>query len=249
MKLWLYALGMCQSMFCALPFPWHGWEEKARDKMLMCLPLIGLEIGLIWWCIGKLSCLLNLPSALGGFLLCAAPYFLTGFMHLDGFMDVTDAVRSYRALEERRKILKDSHVGSFAVIGVILLILLQYSVCVCLLPGSNLSALIFIPMVSRCCSVLAIEVLPPMETSQYANRKPCVWPPLVLLIFAFLLGFWQGTICGISLLAVAAGYAAGLARAYCSLKGMNGDISGYCICIGEAAGICTLAILEGFLCT
>ena len=42
MKLWLYALGMCQSMFCALPFPWHGWEEKARDRMLMCLPLIGL---------------------------------------------------------------------------------------------------------------------------------------------------------------------------------------------------------------
>ena len=52
MKLWLYALGMCQSMFCALPFPWHGWEEKARDKMLCCLPVIGLEIGLLWWGIG-----------------------------------------------------------------------------------------------------------------------------------------------------------------------------------------------------
>ena len=40
MKLWLYALGMCQSMFCALPFPWHGWEETARDRMLLCLPVI-----------------------------------------------------------------------------------------------------------------------------------------------------------------------------------------------------------------
>ena len=49
MKLWLQALGMCQSMFCAIPSPWQGWEEKAREKMLLCLPLVGLEIGLLWW--------------------------------------------------------------------------------------------------------------------------------------------------------------------------------------------------------
>lgn len=66
MKLWLYALGMCQSMFCALPFPWHGWEEKARDKMLCCLPVIGLEIGLLWWGIGLLIFRLELP-------VCSAP--------------------------------------------------------------------------------------------------------------------------------------------------------------------------------
>ena len=72
MKLWLYALGMCQSMFCALPFPWHGWEEKARDRMLMCLPLIGLEIGLIWWGLGWLCDWIGLPQAIRALVLCAA---------------------------------------------------------------------------------------------------------------------------------------------------------------------------------
>mgnify|MGYP003392776405 FL=1 len=50
------------------------------------------------------------------------PYLVTGFLHLDGFMDVTDAVKSWRDLERRREILKDSHVGSFAVINLVLLV-------------------------------------------------------------------------------------------------------------------------------
>ena len=244
MKLWLYALGMCQSMFCALPFPWHGWEEKARDRMLLCLPLIGLEIGLIWWGLGWLCHRLGLPPAIRAMVLCAAPYLLTGFMHLDGLMDVTDAVRSYRSLERRREILKDSHVGSFAVIGVALVILAQYALCASLNPGTGMAVLILIPVVSRCCSVLAIQLLPPMESSQYANRESHAALPLVMLLLAIGCGFWMETKFGLTLLGCAAGYSLALLRAFRSLKGMNGDISGYCLTIGELTGLAALAILS-----
>ena len=243
MKLWLYALGMCQSMFCALPFPWHGWEEKARDRMLMCLPLIGLEIGLIWWGLGWLCDWIGLPQAIRALVLCAAPYLLTGFMHLDGLMDVTDAVRSYRSLERRREILKDSHVGSFSVIGVVLVILAQFALCLSLKPGTPLQALLLIPVVSRCCSVLAIQFLPPMESSQYANRESHGALPLVMLLLAIGWGFWMQPEFGPALLGCAAGYALALFRAFRSLKGMNGDISGYCLTLGELAGLAVLAIL------
>ena len=243
MKLWLYALGMCQSMFCALPFPWHGWEEKARDRMLLCLPLIGLEIGLCWRFLLWVCDQISLPQALRGVVLCAAPFLLTGFLHLDGFMDVTDAVRSYRSLERRREILKDSHVGSFAVIGAILLILAQFAASVSLYPGMGMNVLILLPVVSRCCSVLAIELLPPMATSQYAQRKIHVLPPLVMLVLAIGCGFWMRTKFGLTLLFCVAGFCLALLRAYRSLKGMNGDISGYCLTIGELTGLVTLAFL------
>lgn len=243
MKLWLYALGMCQSMFCALPFPWHGWEEKARDKMLCCLPVIGLEIGLLWWAVGAVAARLALPGLIGGALVCAAPYFLTGFMHLDGFMDVTDAVRSYRSLERRREILKDSHVGSFSVIAMGLLLVMQLSVCSAIGTLTQLRALLLIPAVSRCCSVLAITCLPPMETSQYAQRKTHWVLPLAMLAAAVGVGFWWETPVGIALVAVMVGYALALVRAYRSLKGMNGDISGYCISLSELVGLCAMAIL------
>ena len=122
MRAYLHALAMCQSMFCAIPCPWNIWDENARDKMLLFLPLVGLEIGLLWALLSWLSALLQLPALIRGILLCAWPYVVTGYMHLDGYMDVTDAVKSWRDLVRRREILKDSHVGSFAVIGCILLI-------------------------------------------------------------------------------------------------------------------------------
>ena len=243
MKLWLYALGMCQSMFCALPFPWHGWEEKARDRMLLCLPLIGLEIGLIWWGLVWVCDWFALPQALRALVLCAAPWLLTGFLHLDGFMDVTDAVRSYRSLERRREILKDSHVGSFAVIGVVLALLGQFAASVSLYPGMRMEVLVLIPVVSRCCSVLAIQLLPPMETSQYAKREPHVVLPLVMLALAIGFGFRLRTKFGLTLLGCVAGFCLALLRGYGSLKGMNGDISGYCLTIGELTALVTLAVL------
>ena len=48
MKSYLHAFAMCQSMFCAIPCPWKLWDEKARDKMLLALPWVGLEIGALW---------------------------------------------------------------------------------------------------------------------------------------------------------------------------------------------------------
>lgn len=245
MKLWFYAFGMCQSMFCALPFPWHGWEEKARDRMLLCLPLIGLEIGFLWWGLSWLSIFCHIPQTIRAMVLTGAPYLLTGFMHLDGFMDVTDAVRSYRSLERRREILKDSHVGSFAVIGVILVILGQFSACFSLEPGMDARALILIPVVSRCCSVLAIQLLKPMSTSQYAQRQPHVVTPLLMLLPALALGFWMGINVGLPLLGCILGFSMALYRGYRSLQGMNGDISGYCLTIGELTALITLAIFYG----
>ena len=47
-------------------------------------------------------------------------------MHMDGFMDVNDAIMSRRPLEDRLRILKDSTVGAFAVITVMFLVLAMY---------------------------------------------------------------------------------------------------------------------------
>ena len=46
MKTYLHAFFMCQSMFCAIPAP-QVWDEKARDKMLLFLPMVGL-LGIDW---------------------------------------------------------------------------------------------------------------------------------------------------------------------------------------------------------
>ena len=112
MKQLLHAFAMCQSMFCAIACPWHIWNEKAKDKMLLFLPIVGLEIGAIWAGLAYLARLIGLPALVTGVILCACPFVLSGFIHLDGFLDVADAAGSCRDLQRRREILKDPHVAA-----------------------------------------------------------------------------------------------------------------------------------------
>lgn len=246
MKTLFHAYAMCQSMFCSIPCPWKIWDEKAKEKMLLFLPIIGLEIGAIWAGLAWLCSVLKLPALVAGLLLCAYPYIVTGFIHLDGFMDVTDAVKSWRSLERRREILKDSHVGSFAVISIVLLILAQFAFFASAPVYVNGWILVLVPAVSRCCSALAVTGLRPMSTSQYADQKKPISHLVVLsvmLVVFLVAGFLLCGKYGFVLLGGIIGYALALGRGYRSLDGMNGDISGYALTIGELCAVAVYALI------
>ena len=246
MKQWFSAFAMCQSMFCAIPFPGNLWDEDARDKMLLFLPIVGLEMGAVWAVLAWLCGFLKLPVLVKGLILAVYPYLAAGFIHLDGYMDVTDAVKSCRSLERRREILKDSHVGAFAVIGIVLLLLAQFAFMASAAESADYRILLFVPAVSRCGSSLAVTVLKPMNTSQYAQtRKPGSHAVILLVMTAAFVaaGFLLCGRYGLVLLGGLAGYGLALRKAYKSLEGMNGDISGYALTISELCSAAVLAIL------
>ena len=246
MRTCFHAFAMCQSMFCAIPCPWKVWDEQARGKMLLFLPAIGLEIGLIWVILAQICRFLALPALVTGLILAVYPYLVTGFLHLDGFMDVTDAVKSWRSLERRREILKDSHVGSFAVINLVLLVGAQFALFSSAKETANSFILLFVPAVSRCCSVLAVTGLKPMATSQYANREKLtshLVVTAVLLCIFVAAGFLLCGKYGFALLGGLVGYGLALCRGYRSLEGMNGDISGYALTLGELCAVAIYALL------
>lgn len=246
MKTWFYAFAMCQSMFCAIPFPGNLWDEKARDKSLLFLPLVGLEMGLLWWVLGLLCRKLALDALVTGLGLSVFPYLITGFIHLDGYMDVTDAMKSWRSLERRREILKDSHVGAFSVIGIVLLVLAQFAFMASAKQDADLRILIFIPALSRCCSALAVTALKPMDTSQYATRscsKARIGFLTVLTVLLLGAGFRLCGRYGVALAGCLIGYGVALGTAYRSLEGMNGDISGYSLTVGELCAVAVYALL------
>jgi len=246
MKRYLNAFSMCQSMFCAIPFPGKTWDEEARPLMLLFLPVVGLEIGLLWMALGWLVRWLQLPTMASAVILCAYPYFATGFLHLDGFMDVTDAVKSWRDLDRRREILKDSHVGSFSVIAIVLLVAAQFAMFASAKEEARFEILLLVPVVSRCCSALAVTALRPMSTSQYAAQnipKKHIAVLSVMLCTALVCGFALWGKYGFSLLGCLAGYGLALRRGYKSLDGMNGDISGYALTIGELCAVAVYALI------
>jgi len=246
MKRLLHGFVMCQSMFCAIPCPVQLWDEDARDLMLPMLPLLGLEIGAIWVFLSWLTGLLGLPALVRGLVLGLYPYMATGFLHLDGFMDVTDAVKSCRDLPRRREILKDSHVGSFAVIGVCMLVLSQVVLFGSVSQEKSSLILLFVPAVSRCGSALAVTGLPAMSTSQYAAQKKPISRLWWLGGLACVLVGLSFVLCGkLGFVTVGClvGYSLALRRGYRSLEGMNGDIAGYALTLGELWAVAVYALI------
>lgn len=246
---YIRAFFMSATMFCAIPMPYRKWDDDARPLMTVMLPFVGLLIGILWAAIAYILFILKVPLFITAALLCMVPYVLSGYMHLDGFMDVTDAVRSCRDLEERRRILKDSHSGAFALIGLVFLILLSFALFASANPAADYKALVFIPIVSRICSAFFVTVLPPMETSQFSGRyrdgikKGHVFFLIFLLAFVVVASV---LLCGryaLACPAVLGGYLLALRTAYKSLEGMNGDIAGYSLTIGELCGVAVYALL------
>lgn len=256
MKKHITAFFMAWGMFCAIPCPYRRWDEAARGWMLVYLPVVGLLTGGVWALLMWGFCALGYTDALAVAVLTAAPYLLTGFIHLDGFMDCCDAILSRRDLPERQRILKDSHVGSFAVICVALLFLGGFAAFGDMDFAASWPAFVLIPAVTRCNAVLAVQRIAPMHTSQYAGgfekektHAQCVALlielALLLLAACFLAAYGR-------IAALAAVTLAGLVCQLCccgasrNLGGMSGDISGFSITLGELTGVAAMAVLGGF---
>ena len=240
-RLW-NAFCMCYSMFTALPCPWRPWDEDARDMMLVCLPIVGALLGLLWATISTLASLW-LIYPLFAAVTAALPWLLTGFIHLDGYMDTCDAILSWRPLEQRLRILKDVHTGAFAVVGLGLLMMFSYA-STSGLAKDQLRTLLFIPVISRCGSALSVLSLKPIGHSEYAKTegKFAQRTAIVAMWIVALAACWIWLGKPVIALAVETlAYALAMLWGYRTLKGVSGDVAGFALTISECAALMALA--------
>ena len=105
------------SLYSKIPMPIFEWKEDNYKHAIAFLPLVGIVIG-IASCVLTLICsALGVPVFVATLLLTLTPIVITGGFHIDGFMDVQDALHSYQPREKKLEIMKDPHIGAFAVIG------------------------------------------------------------------------------------------------------------------------------------
>ena len=243
---------MALGMFCGIPLPFHIWDEKYTSIMVASLPLVGMIIGAIWWAIALLLIVLDIPLMLTAAVLAIAPFLIAGFIHLDGYMDTSDALLSCRPLEDRLRILKDPTVGAFAVVMLAILFLMQFAAIYTIAEKKKFLALfIVISVLSRSCSSFSILVLRHMPLSNYAAmlaekisaaHKIFV---IVIALFAIFLSFLYAGVSGLIVTAsVVLGYAWAMKIVYKSFKGISGDLLGYSMVIGELSGLLALALLQ-----
>ncbi len=125
-------------------------------------PLVGLLLGSVlagtdWMLQWSFSLLSSdsapldrqFPPLLAGALLIAGLALLTRALHLDGFMDTCDALLGSFERRRRLQILRDPHVGAFAVVGLASLLLLKLTALATLPQMNRQAVLLLFPCLSR----------------------------------------------------------------------------------------------------
>lgn len=116
------------SLYSAIPVPQVKWERETMRWALVCLPLVGVVIGIIewlWYCFCKAYHAVALFYA---GIAALIPLLISGGIHLDGLCDTCDALCSYGEQEKKLQILKDPHIGAFGVIWLAAFLLAE-TVC------------------------------------------------------------------------------------------------------------------------
>ncbi|MGR3765996.1 adenosylcobinamide-GDP ribazoletransferase [Rossellomorea sp. NS-SX7] len=123
-KSYVWGLLVCLQFFSSLPIPISFKMDRDMIKRtVMMFPILGLImggiVGSLLFCLSEWTTLSSLALA---FIVWVLPIILTGGIHLDGWMDSSDAYFSYQDKEKRLEIMKDPRAGAFAVISVIVLL-------------------------------------------------------------------------------------------------------------------------------
>jgi len=130
LKLFLLAL----SFYTRVPCP-QTVDYKRLPQAIVYLPLIGWLVGAITAASFYLAAFLW-PQATAVIVALIIGVFLTGAFHEDGFADVCDGFGGGFDKPRILEIMKDSHIGVYGVIGLLLIFLLKIS----LLIGINAAA-------------------------------------------------------------------------------------------------------------
>ncbi|MBR4168861.1 MAG: adenosylcobinamide-GDP ribazoletransferase [Lachnospiraceae bacterium] len=247
-------LAVSFSMYSKIPMPRFDWREEDMAKSLIFFPLVGVIIGGLLFFVNAVSPFSGLPVAVRIILTLVLPLLVTGGFHTDGFMDTADALHSYAETEKKLEILKDPHVGAFAVIAVVkqLLLCALAITAILLYPQTNRSTLLLLALtfvLSRALSGLTSILMPKakkdgMLVSETKNGKGAtvvvlvIWALVAAGLMVYLHWFY-----GCVMLAFMAGFT--LYYRYKMRKefgGVTGDTAGWFVTVSETLMALALAV-------
>src|ERR687884_1416998 len=148
-----------------LPLPalscWQSAHMRGPAEAMATFPLAGLVLGALLVGLDRLLNLTAFPLATRSILLVVALVALTGGLHLDGLMDTCDGLIGGHNAQQRLNIMRDSHVGSYGVLGSMCVVLLKVGALGAVPNSARVLALLLAPMLGRWSLVLAAALFPP----------------------------------------------------------------------------------------
>ena len=249
-------------MYSKIPVPPADWTKENKAYVMCFFPWVGAVIGALTYAVYSLKEWMHqagfgFPDFFFTALLVLIPVWVTGGIHLDGFLDTMDALSSWREKERRLEILKDPHAGAFAII------MGGFWFVACLGAAGEISARVLpafccLFWISRCFSALSVLWFPnanPKGTAaafgKQAQRRTVTAVMIIYLAAAclFLILLDPVFVTAAVVEALVWMYYRRMSEKY--FGGITGDLAGWFVSVGEAAGMIWLALcgleMEKFL--
>lgn len=244
------------AMYSKIPIPQSEWKEESMRYVMCFFPVIGAVIGFLFFGVWQIKLYLESRGVYDLEFLFAAvfsvlPIFVTGGIHMDGFLDTCDALSSWQERERRLEILKDPHAGAFAIISCAVYMILTYGAMTAL--KSEIIPVIGLGFIlSRSLSGLSIVTFPMAKGTGLAamfadHARKKVVRNTMLLYLTVLLGSMLliGKLPGLLAVLSAGGIFFYYKRmAVRSFGGITGDLAGWFLQVCEL-GILLAAVVAG----
>jgi len=250
MKSVIYGFCLAIQFLTRIPIPVQcPWNSKTSKWALRSYPLVGLIIGIIMM-IMYMALSSYLPAFFLTLLIISSWVWITGGLHLDGWMDVADAVGSNAPLEKKWVIMKDPHVGSFGHIALLFLLAWKAVLVYEMIHFDMfIMSILFIVTYSRLGVVMLMIFLPTAKNEGLAwewkknlSRNDLIFAiiPVVILSLLFPAFFFYAPAYILFVIL----YGKWVMRTF---KGTNGDLLGAAIEGGELWGLVVTWIYFSFV--
>lgn len=248
----LKSIAVAFSMYSRIPMPRFQWGSDDMKYHLIFFPWVGGVIGALEYGWYYLSFNMHLNPIVFAIIAMVIPVIITGGFHLDGFMDTSDALASWGDKEKRLEILKDSHVGAFAVIHLGVFALLMFA-GIYSMRGLHKAfpAWCFCFFMSRVISGICVvkgqkakkEGLLSTESDTASHGPVLIWLALQFLGCCIIVNTFYKIQLTAMLVALLISLVYYIYTAKSKFGGITGDLAGWFVCVSELLMTLILAIV------
>lgn len=207
-------------------------------------PLVGVPVGLVAWAVFAGAETAGLGATLAAWLGLAAAALVTGGLHHDGLADFADGIWGGHSPQRRLEIMRDSRIGSYGVIALILVLAATAQAIAELKP--DLLTFVAVAILSRAAMLGLIATLPPArddglgQTASAAIRWHIPVAALITAVAVLALGVRGAAVmCGIAVATALIGFVAKRA-----IGGQTGDVLGASQMVAALTAWCILLALN-----
>jgi len=231
-----------------VPPPQRVGPPQARVAMLVA-PVIGVLVAAPGALVLLAAHRFDVDATVAAVAAVASLAWVTRGLHLDGLADLSDALGSGRRGVDALAVLRDPHVGAFAVVTVLLVLLAQVASLAALQTGGHAASAWIVAVVTGRCAVVAgcrqgVPAAAPTGLGAAVAGSVPAGAVATVLLAVLGLGWWLlGTAGVVAVLLAGVVVAWQLRVAVSRLGGVTGDVLGALVELATTSVLVVAAVL------